>query len=238
MQWRIVAWLSVTRGLDAWLFASVALWSWRRAPWLALLALLPAAAGLTMCAKIGSDANYFLPMRLAAGIVAGRMVASLMQPNAGERRAFGAMFAAATVAFAGMQWLPGVALRTDPAAREIVRRMAIEQAGAVRLAGADGRILSNVGMVQLKLRERALFVDSFLFKMLVNDGRMRPDRLVESLRRREIPWVVLDTALDDPNYDANPFGLPRVVADAVRRYYEPAGAGLLHYYRPRKPSPE
>jgi hypothetical protein len=115
-----------------------------------------------------------------------------------------------------------------PAGRENLRTYR-ELFGMAEDPGA--RLLTDCGPIALHQKERAPFVDPWLFREMVDTGRIRPDRLRRELGTGWYDLVISTADWNRPEYAANPFGLPMVLVQAARRRYQPAGtrAGLFVY---------
>jgi MFS family permease len=198
--------------------------------WLTLFAIV-LTAGLVGSAKHGSDLNYFLPLRYVAAIALAELVGRM-----GRRPTLPAVLAS-VVAVAAFGWWSqrwAGALRGHPAFNE-ARRYSIEigrrEIDILERRAWSERILTNSDVLALRIDNP--FVDAFLFKSLVETGRLQPTELVERIRRGEYDLVATTASVNDPNYLASAFGMPPSVAAAILERYEKSGEGRLTYYRPK-----
>lgn len=208
-------------------FAGLILWlrrTTRDVP-LASLAAVLVSAGLVTCFKFGSDSNYFLGMRLIAALAAGatwRLLSDyrLVRPA----RGFVLAVLAATLFVPSLvvMYLEAKRVRQDERllAAADGRNMLADYRRLFSLAGReDIRLLTDVPIIAVHQHDRAAFLDPYLFRALVQSGRIRPSRLVEIIAAKEFDLVVLTAELGDPLYDRNSFALPIAIADAVREHY-------------------
>jgi hypothetical protein len=103
-----------------------------------------------------------------------------------------------------------------------------------RAADPRMRILTNSGMVQLRQRRRAPFVDPWLFRMQVNAGLIRPNFIHRSIEHRQYRYIITTEDLFDRNYATFAFGLPMELVEPARRHYRLLGFQADTYvYVPR-----
>ena len=102
-----------------------------------------------------------------------------------------------------------------------------------RAADPGSRILSDSGMVELSQGGRAAFGDPFLFRIMVDTGRIRPKRMGEWIDSGYYDLVITTSPIEAPTYETYEFGLPMELAGRVRRRYTRVGsaAGLFLYER-------
>jgi hypothetical protein len=199
--------------------------------WIALL-FVSSAAALVGAAKVGSDVNYFLPLRFTAAAALAEAVSTLRRPSV----SFGAAIGAGVQTVAFLLWaLPlWSALRhherVDPGKREATVAYEREVNALARL-GAARPVLTNCD--DLALRIANPFMDAYAFKLHVETGQADATRLREKLDRGEYHVVATLGAVDDPGYLASDFGLPRELVEIVLRRYERTRSGMLIYYRPK-----
>jgi len=197
--------------------------------WLTLLGF-SATAAVVGSAKLGSDVNYFLPLRFVAAAALAEIVHRLCSPSVPLR--WIATGGIATLAAA--YWtLPNlVVLQRHPAfVKELREEFALREREVDSFASNHGtqRILTNCD--DLALRVGNPFIDSFVFKMSVDDGRLHPTRIRDSILRGEYDWIVTTAEVNDANYIASTFGMPRELAAAIEQRYELAFRKTLAYYR-------
>ena len=232
------------RAPDLFAFTAIGLGLWlaarpREVAPVALAAVI-VTAGLATAVKRGSDVNYFLDVRLVEGLAAGRLWQFARSRRA---RPPSALLAAAALGAASL--VPGtldaahealearrLAASVDEPIGRSVARVTDE---VIRLARDPGfRLLTDQPLFDLHQGERAAFLDPFLFRMLVDTGRIRPTRMARALRAEAYDLIVVSAPLDDPHYLRYPFGLPAILIEAARRHYVPIGwrAGYF-FYAPR-----
>jgi hypothetical protein len=206
-------------------FAGLILWCRPpREPALAALAIVIAALDVLTARKMGSALNYYLGLRLVAALGAAALWGRIRDGLGGS-------------------WLPlaaGVlgALALIPSVAESARFFAATRAEATYFVSPRGRallaayralfalaedrrvsLLTDSGPIALHERERAAFVDPWLFRLLVTTGRLRPDAIEARLRDGDYDVVVATTDLDGPFSRAYPFSLPPGLIDAARSAY-------------------
>ncbi|HEX8199734.1 MAG TPA: hypothetical protein VF590_04550 [Isosphaeraceae bacterium] len=225
--------------LIAWAGIGLVLWGRgpARDPKLFALALIAAVADVAAAVRRGADLNYVLDLRVVAALAAGSLWAAGRAPGArhpGWRLALAVAGAGALV--------PGTVLAVEQAlhARGLARRLA-SPAGRAALRGyrelfrmaedPGARLLTDCGLLALHQKERAPFVDPWLFRLLVETGRIRPTPLQEALRSEAFDLVVSTADWGDPGYAWYEFGLPMALVEAARDHYRLAGtrAGLFLY---------
>jgi len=213
----------------------------------AALALVLTFGSLLAALKSGADQNYFLGLRLVAALGAGAVWAWIYQQS--ERIhviGWARCFLLGVVLVASLAILRPSYLhmaKVERKAQNIGQLMETQGRIVLRdhrqlfaLAANPGvPILTDSGLVALHQRQRAPFVDPWLFRVLVTSGRIDPKVMVHRLQTTEYEWIITTHDLFDPNepYDDYVFGLPPEVAEYARRNYAPAGqlAGRF-LYRP------
>jgi hypothetical protein len=217
-------------------------WLWMRRPRQADLAA--ASLVLTLfCAvtagKLGSDLNYFLPMTVVGGLACGCLWRSTSDAVATGRivRTSAVVCIAAIACTAIGVW--DALEQSNRAVR--LREFLASPAGKAywneyqglfaRAADPSTRMLTDSGLLALHQRGRAPFIDPCLYRMLSMSGRVDPQLLVADILSGRYNLVVLTVDVKSTTYDEYPFGLPPVVADAVRRRFRKAGVSAgLHVY--------
>ena len=225
-------------------FAAIGPWLWLRsrprevAPATLAAALVASALAATM--KQGADVHYFLSLRVVEGLAVGTLWKAALDrldrppPWLVASALLGAAALVPGVLEAGHRALIARDLAASLATwrgREITRT----QAEVIRLARNPAvRMLTDLGLFDLYKGDRAEFVDPYLFRMLVESGRIRPARMRDALERESYDLLVISDFLDDPRYDSYLFGLPRGLVAAARRHYVFwGGSGGLFFYTPR-----
>jgi hypothetical protein len=211
--------------------------------------------------KLGADLNYFLGPRLVAAMALGAVWHATMRIyQAG--RAGGAWSWAARVGWLAVLGILLVAqkggfsnmLAQWQVYRDVDRMLATPQGKALlrehrqlfaMASDADLPLLTDDGLTALRQRERAPFVDPWLFRMRVMTGRMRAEAMAQEIDRGAYRYIITRHDLMAPTYDTYDFGLPPVLAEIGRRRYRFVGmlAGRFIYEpaepagRPTSPAP-
>jgi hypothetical protein len=86
------------------------------------------------------------------------------------------------------------------------------------------RLLTDSGLVDAYQGERAAFGDPFLFKTLVEAGRITPTTMERRIEEQEYDLIVTTHNLDSPRYLRENFRLPLPLVERVRLYYVLTGA--------------
>lgn len=200
---------------------------------LALLAMLLLFSGGATACKTGSDLNYFLSLRLIFGLAWGGWWS--LARSSRSRLVWGIVLLLATIQ--GTRWLMGNNVRiqgerqqlTSELGQKILAEREWLEAQARR---PNSRLLADSPRLCFRQKQPP-FIDPFLFKILVESKQVHPQALINRIERQEYDLVVLSAALDGDDYDAYAFGLPRSVADAVRRRYVKMGTfGGYFLYEP------
>jgi hypothetical protein len=94
-------------------------------------------------------------------------------------------------------------------------------------------MLTDSGFIDLHARERAVFGDPWLFRMLVDTGRIRPRVLIERIDSGYYETIITMADFRLPAYESNDFGLPMALVERLRGRYElvRSGDGLFVYRR-------
>jgi hypothetical protein len=182
--------------------------------WTLLVPYLIGAAfsGLTI-GKIGSNVNYFLELCAALSLIAGALIAWSR-----ERR-----------------WLRIVlmVLLTFQAAR-LMQTTLKDYAGGLRarrenvdqlrqleevVGAVDGPVLADEYMGMITLQRRPLYLQPFEVTQLARAGVWDQTPLVESIRNREFPLILIHYFPEYPVYKER---WTEEMLSAVRRYYVPA----------------
>src|SRR5262249_49956329 len=97
-------------------------------------------------------------------------------------------------------------------------------------------VLTDRPDLALKSAEPPPFVDPFLFRVLVQGGRVQPTELIRRIDNQEYDIVLSTAQIVDPTYERYQFGYPPVVAQAIRRQYVFRShlAGMFLYQRREK----
>ncbi len=96
-------------------------------------------------------------------------------------------------------------------------------------------LLTDVGLLDLYQGERAAFGDPWLFRTLVETGRLDPNRMAARIDSQYYDVFISTHDLESPRYPGHDFRLPRGLFERVRANYvyrqSPPG---LQFYVPRK----
>lgn len=192
------------------------------------------AGSAALAFKVGSDQNYFLGLRLGEALAAVALAGVLRDAARPRwrRRVLGLVLAG-TLA-------PGVVHAADAArsARALAQAAPAIRAAYRPLAAMAGssrvRMLTDSGWLAVRQGERAPFVDPWLFRIMVESGRIDPAELREEIEREEFDHLVLTSELFSDVYPRYEFGLPETLWVAAREHYVLVGshAGMF-LYRPR-----
>lgn len=194
---------------------------------LAALAITLTATCFLTAGKYGSDLNYFLSLRVVEGLAVAALASRLLHPPTNERsaRLWLALGFVAALAF-----LPGDRY-TRRLAREawLNRQFTTNPSGGFpfedrqkleRLAG-DPRVLvlTDSARFQLQQRQHAPFGDPWLFRVQVDRGLIRPDRIREQIESEAYDYLLLREVLHSPAYETFVFGLPMPLTTPARDHY-------------------
>ena len=160
--------------------AGLVLWIRRKNHGLAMAAGTLLIGSLLTALKVGADMNYFLPLRTASVLAAGSLWAVARgQPHWRQG------WSTAAAAGALLVLLPG-SVNAVAAAREAraLRAFIGSPPGALLLETYDElirlvqtpdlRVLTDSGILALYQKDRAPFVDPWLFRLLVSTDRIHP----------------------------------------------------------------
>lgn len=205
-----------------------------RGPWGRPLAAIATVMLIGSCAlvfKVGSDQNYFLGLRTVEALAVASLAGVLGNAECPRwrRGVLGAILL-------GML-LPGAwgAIGSAIGARQLAQVAPLVRSEyRPLLAMAESpkvRMLTDSGWLALHQRERAPFVDPWLFRIMVESGRIDPSELRESIDREEFDYLVLTSELFSDVYPEYEFGLPGVLWRAAREHYVLTGrrAGMFLY---------
>ncbi len=102
-------------------------------------------------------------------------------------------------------------------------------------AAADpaARMLTDSGFIDAHAGDRAVFGDPWLFRMLVDTGRIRPRVVLERIDSGYYETIITTADFRLPAYESNAFGLPMALVERLRDRYElvRSGDGLFVYRR-------
>jgi hypothetical protein len=199
--------------------------------WLSLLAIGGGFALLGV-AKIGSDLNYFLPLRYVAAVALAERIVRLRETSPGLQK-----LTASLVIFCAL------VLWTSPWVSQLQRHAVIDsdrgrmariyqsEIDAIERSGRVQRVFTNCEDAGLRVGNP--FLDVYAFNVMVADGRVNPNVLIGRLKNREYDLVVTTGSLDDPNYRSSPFALPFELTNAILAGYDKVSQSAVVYYRPK-----
>ena len=221
--------------------AGIIIWSRgpRKEPKLALLAVLLFVSSVVTAAKRGSAENYFLGIRSVAGFAAAALCHSLsksaQRPKVWE-----------VVALAGVAAGTGYGIYSSEFFWRNARREANQRATAWGRTGMhfyEGllhdaqdprrRLLTDVGIIDVRQGERTVFGDPYRFKLMSDTGLIDTRVIQTNIDNEYYDVIFCNRDLFSPGYDTYEFGLPRPLAERARKHYQPAGFqyGLYLYHR-------
>ncbi len=239
-------------------------WSLRRPrdPSLATLVVIQLAASIISSLKIGADLNYFLSLRLVAGLAGGalwslsvdfifpRNKAVRSQDDSKPRRSPWRR-ALWGLGLAGAVWITVLTLYLSQQQMAAVRATTLQRVATLgsprgrqlqsmfepffRLArDPDTKILTDDGFIALRQGSEAPFVDPWLFRLMVMTHRIEPTALQEEIESSSFDWILTTHNLMSPTYLDYEFGLPPSLVTAARSHYLSAGfSGRYFLYRPQ-----
>lgn len=193
--------------------------------------------------KVGSDYNYYLPIRMASALGAGAWMGWAW--DAASRPGRVRWLAALLTTLAAWQIIPGLlnlhaslmaSRQRDLALHSPEGQRYLESWRKLQASASDSRyrVLTDLGLVALHQGDRAAFVDPWLFRMLVNEGQIRPMSLLGQIRRGDYDLVITHKPVESDDYLEDQFSLPQALALAVRARYLPLPGqeGPLRIYVP------
>lgn len=243
-QWRTICVKFLARSGDVALFCAVGAAYWCSAlrrrnveaaddakRWLSLLAIGGGFALLGV-AKVGSDLNYFLPLRYLAAVALAERLSRRHATSGGPQGLFISMAFLFALVFWTLPWWS--VLRThdafDPVRTRMARIYQSEIDALDRLRRSE-RVFTNCDDAALRVGNP--FLDAYAFKIMVDAGRLQPTVLAAKLKNGEYDLVVTTGPLEDPTYRDSAFALPLDLAEAILHRYERVSQAALVYYRPR-----
>jgi hypothetical protein len=210
--------------------------------------LLVGALGLS--GKAGADMNYYLSLRVVAALAVGALWHAVHGPapkaeRGPAQRARSAGLAALLIV-ANLTLVPSVLLADGYAAlaaREAASRASPEGRQVLRSyqdAFALARnprvhLLTDTGVIDLYQGERAVFGDPWLFRTLVETGRLQPGTLAEQIESQYYDIIITSHDLESPRYLEEDFRFPRTLVPLIRSRYalRRTTPGLFAYGRRR-----
>jgi hypothetical protein len=226
-------------------FAIIGLINWWRKPQrnvdLFILTLLLLLFALVSVAKIGADQNYFLGLRSVEALLVGNLFGSASIRLASRTHVLVLVIGSLMIAQGACH-----GFQRYVHARRLVHNLETSQGQdllrryfeVVDLGNrTDLRLLTDTDVIALRQRDRAPFVDSFLFRLLVDTGRIEPRYLEQQIRDEAFDLLVLTSDLrlcEEQGYKETIFALPDRLARVARQRYLLVGQhGGFSFYRPR-----
>lgn len=205
----------------------------------ATLAIVLFVGSVLAAGKLGAAANYYLGLRAVEGLAAGAFWQAAGEAKGRARWVVLTTGAAVLVTLAlGAGGEAVAALRAgrtagfiaSPAGRSYLR---VHEAVYEKARDPKARLLTDSGMVDLHQGTRAAFGDPWLFRVMVETGRIDPVLMKERIETQYYDMVVTETDLTLPKYAHYDHRMPMVLAERVRAHYEPLGSlgGLFFYVR-------
>ena len=209
-----------------------------------VLSVVLLGASLATIAKTGSDLNYFLPLRLVAGLWVAELFHQVRQDRAARAGWLVLALLAAVLAClqgsrAVLEALDGGDVRQRYATQpEDPRLLAAYREAMAIAADPQVRLYTNSSLLAAYQQERAEVVDPFLFWLRVARREIDIDPIKQAIVAQRYDFVILTRALDDPNVTFM-FGVPPPLVQPFVAHYELVGRGpSLFFYAPkRSPSP-
>jgi hypothetical protein len=258
MPWSYSTWQTAFRRIvvsspDLFLLPAVGLWLWLgdssrpREVRPAVLVLVLLASALVLSAKLGADINYYLSLRVAVALATGALWHVVHASAAGPRPLWRSAALAATTLAACVAMVPSVLMARiyfDMANNESVfyetprGRLFLRGYHEAFARARDPKVhlLTDAGLIDLYQGERAAFGDPWLFRTLVETGRLTPATMAERIDSQYYDLFISTHDLEARRYSDHDFRLPRGLFERVRANYvygrSPQG---LQFYVRRKP---
>jgi len=261
MPWSLANWLVILRRIiiscaDLLVLPAIGLWLWlgnRSRPRElepAVIGLVLLAASLGLSGKVGSDMNYYLSLRVVEAMAAGTLwhavhTNATVKPQSLRRTA--ALGAAILVTIIAL--IPSLVTALtyfDLATIESTfydtpngRALLKSYSKAIALA-QDPRVhlLTDSGLIDLYQGERAAFGDPWLFRTLVEIGRLHPTVMAKRIDSQYYDIFISIHDFTSPRYVSHDFRLPRGLFERVAAHYvlDPSSPpGLQFHVRRRRP---
>ena len=207
---------------------------------LATLAAVLLVGSAVAAGKQGASLNYYLGLRAVEGLAAG---AAWTAARAAAGRARWAVLAVGVVVLTAL--LLGCGGGLAGATRAENQRgffatargrsyLRVYQALLDKARDPRARILTDSGMIDLYQGERAAFGDPWLFRLMVDTGRIDPVTMKSRIDDEYYELVITTSDIMLPAYADYAFGLPMVLAERVRAHYQPIGARAGHFLYERR----
>jgi hypothetical protein len=196
------------------------------------------AGSFVLSMKVGADFNYYFSQRISEAVAFGLLCREAVGPS-GRLRSATLVAAAALVLgtmplgirFASRQW--GFAREKAAPFAGPEGRSILDLYRRVFAMARDPRVhlLTDSGLIDLYQGPRAAFGDPWLFKTLVELGRIRPGRIAQQIDSQYYDYIITTSDLNAPGYADGLFALPAALVGRARRRYGPIGAaGTFLFY--------
>jgi hypothetical protein len=192
--------------------------------------------------------NYYLSLRVVAALAVGALWHAVHGPapraeRGPAQRARSAGLAALLI-MANLTLVPSVLLADGYAAlaaREAASRASREGRQVLRsyqeafalARNPRVRLLTDTGVIDLYQGERAVFGDPWLFRTLVETGRLQPSTLAAQIESQYYDIIITSHDLGSPRYLEEDFRFPRSFVPLIRSRYalRRTSPGLFAYGR-------
>jgi hypothetical protein len=208
----------------------------------AALAVVQLVVSLTASWKVGSNLNYFLGLGIIASLAAGALWDAASRSAAPLKlwqSGLGALLAVLLAIESGLHVFQiGRMLANDvPGFRQATREKLQRRRSLYQIAAdPTQRLLTDSGSLDIRQGKRTVFADPWLFRVLVNAGRIRTTKLEAMIDRQEFDAIVTTQDLFADEYAANEMGLPMPIVERVRVKYMLRGSvGGLFVSIPKRP---
>jgi hypothetical protein len=198
----------------------------------AVLVVLLLAASLGLSGKLGADMNYYLSLRVAEALAVGTLWNAVHarpeEKRLPSRIRSAGLAACLLVALASM--IPSLFLAygyvtlarhqsAGHATREGRLYLRSYREASALARDPNVRLLTDSGLIDLYQGERAVFGDPFLFRTLVETGRLRPKVVEDRIDSQYYDLIITTHDLDSPRYFNEDFRLPRGLIERARARY-------------------
>jgi hypothetical protein len=216
---------------------------------LAVLTLVSMLACFVTALKLGSNLNYFMPLRLLAPLGAAVFLHDIWLrtrpgPDMFRWRSARSWCTLALLLAVTYNFQPSLlhAQLSAGEARElylfykIPEGLEVVSVSEIFRKGASATpetILTDDGQIALYQTDKAPFTDPWLFRMMVETGRIKPTRLIEKIENEQFDTLVTTKDIFSREYETYTYGFPPVVLAALREHYiKFAAAGRMFIYGP------
>lgn len=226
---------------DLLILAAIGCVLWLRTPTRDIPLLILAVTLTTFCflfaAKVGSDLNYFLPLRNIGALSAAALVRVVIDAQGGAWRRWVLVTVCVTVGF-----VPSVLRMRSYASRVASQqayyrstegqRLRREHEEIVRLLRDPRRnLLTDSGFLDIQQGARTNFGDPWVFRLFSHRGHLNLERMKGKLAGGFYECILTTSPLERDDYRTYDFGLPMPLVEVARRHYVLSGrkAGMFVY---------